>query len=160
MVPASRLQRLGSWIADAFVVVVVVGVPSVLIEWWFGPDGGIATTCDFVDTGDRVVERCGAASAEGLRFSRITFWSLACTYLTVYSVRIGRTGTTLGKRSSETQVVDARHGEPIGVRRALVRTVVGTLTTACFGLNQLVALVDPERRGIHDRLVGSRVISP
>ncbi len=160
MVPATRIQRLGSWIADAFVICVVVGVPSLLIEWWFGPDGGIATTCEFVDNGDRLVERCSGASPEGLRFSRITFWTLASIYLTVYAVRIGRTGTTIGKRSSETQVVDAKHGEPIGVRRAVLRTIVGTLATACFGLNQVVALLDRERRGLHDRIAGSRVISP
>jgi uncharacterized RDD family membrane protein YckC len=68
------------------------------------------------------------------------------------------TGQTPGNRVMRIDVQDADSGGPISARRALVR--FGALLLAaiilCIGL--LLILVDRQRRGLHDRLVGTVVV--
>jgi uncharacterized RDD family membrane protein YckC len=68
------------------------------------------------------------------------------------------TGQTPGNRLMHIDVQDGDTGEPISARRALVR--FGALILAaiilCIGL--LLILVDRQRRGLHDRLVGTVVV--
>jgi uncharacterized RDD family membrane protein YckC len=69
----------------------------------------------------------------------------------------GTTGQTLGKILGELRVVDTA-GRPPGYPRAFVRAALGCLGLLLAGLGGLAMFLDPARRGLHDKLLGTRVI--
>jgi len=71
------------------------------------------------------------------------FWSLS--------------GQTLGKLLTGGRVV-ASTGGALGFRRAALRLVGTVLSLLPFGVGFLGLWTDPERRGWHDRLAGSKVV--
>jgi uncharacterized RDD family membrane protein YckC len=82
-----------------------------------------------------------------------------------FALATGLRGVTPGKAALGLRVVAADGGRPIGVGRALLRTVVlgvATLPTVGFGAGALAwtCLVDPTgwRRGWHDQRAGSVVV--
>lgn len=80
-------------------------------------------------------------------------------YAWFVSTRLGRTGQTPGRRVMGTRVVDQHTGEPIGVRRALVRYLLAGTVSAWFcWLGHLWMLWDGRRQTWHDKLVGSIVV--
>lgn len=89
----------------------------------------------------------------------------AVLVLTAYAVALGVTARTPGKAALRLRVVAEGTDLPIGVGRALVRTLLvalGGVPTFGFGLATLAltALADPggQRRGWHDKVVGSVVL--
>jgi uncharacterized RDD family membrane protein YckC len=62
----------------------------------------------------------------------------------------GLLGTTIGKRLFRLRV-EGFNGRPIGVPRALIRTVLLSLVLPAVVMND-------DRRGLHDLAVGSRVV--
>ena len=83
----------------------------------------------------------------------------------VMALLVGRYGLTPGKAALGLRVLSAEDARPIGLRRALLRTVVlgvATLPTVGFGAAALAwtAMVDPTgwRRGWHDLRAGSVVV--
>jgi uncharacterized RDD family membrane protein YckC len=102
--------------------------------------------------------RAAHTSLAGLRPS----WPYLAAYLAflglLYAAYFtGSTGQTLGKHLAGLQVVDAE-GHPPGWRRALARAVVGSLGILLLGSVLFPILVDPARRGFHDRLLKTRVV--
>jgi uncharacterized RDD family membrane protein YckC len=75
-----------------------------------------------------------------------------------YLVAFTAGGQTLGKMAAGIKVVSTRGGASIDIPRSLLRTVVWLLLAAPAGLGFLTALAGPERRGLHDRCAGTRVI--
>jgi uncharacterized RDD family membrane protein YckC len=82
-----------------------------------------------------------------------------------FAVVAGTLGASPGKAVFGLRLVDHAHGTPIGVRRALLRTLVlGLAGLPTFGLGVATlaqtALMDPERqrRGWHDRLCDGIVV--
>ena len=146
------MQRAGAIIVDVLLFIVTVMVPATLISWWFGP--AELTTCEFSGS----TESC-SISPEALRYTRTVAYVLAVLWLFVYAWAI-RTGASIGKRATEILVVDARTGETIGYRRALLRSLLAVLGLACFGIGLLFTLTNKHRRALHDLAVGTRVISP
>jgi uncharacterized RDD family membrane protein YckC len=69
----------------------------------------------------------------------------------------GTTGQTLGKIVAGLRVVDGA-GQPPGFLKAFVRAALGTLGIALAGLGAAAMLLDPARRGLHDRLLKTRVV--
>ena len=69
----------------------------------------------------------------------------------------GTTGQTLGKILSGLRVVDGG-GHPPGFLKALVRAALGTLGVALAGLGAVPMFLDPARRGLHDRILKTRVV--
>lgn len=67
-------------------------------------------------------------------------------------------GQTIGKMALHLRVVTL-DGEPVDGVAAFQRTVIGTISAVLFGLGFLPALLAPDRRGLHDRLTGTRVVS-
>jgi uncharacterized RDD family membrane protein YckC len=67
-------------------------------------------------------------------------------------------GQTIGKMALRIRVVGEDH-ESIDPTLALRRTLLGTASTAAFGLGLLPAFFDPERRAFHDRVARTRVIA-
>jgi uncharacterized RDD family membrane protein YckC len=66
-------------------------------------------------------------------------------------------GQTLGKMAIGLKVVSTGD-ERIGLDRALLRTLAGCATLATLGLGLLPALFGHDRRALHDRIAGTRVI--
>ena len=67
-------------------------------------------------------------------------------------------GQTIGKMAAGVRVV-TDEGEPVDGARALRRTLAGLVSTAVFGLGFLPALVGSDRRTLHDRVAGTRVVT-
>jgi uncharacterized RDD family membrane protein YckC len=78
--------------------------------------------------------------------------------LLLYEVLLnGRFGATVGK-----MVIGARitllNGAPLTYRRALLRWFAERLSEFCFFLGYFMILTNPEKRGLHDWLAGTKVI--
>jgi uncharacterized RDD family membrane protein YckC len=69
----------------------------------------------------------------------------------------GTTGQTLGKIVAGLRVVDAA-GHPPGFLKALLRAGLGSVGVALAGLGAAPMLLDPAGRGLHDRLLKTRVV--
>jgi len=67
-------------------------------------------------------------------------------------------GATPGKRLFRLRIVSSS-GEPIKWKRSFARTVAQIPSGAIAGLGYLMALIDWERRTLHDRICGTIVIA-
>jgi uncharacterized RDD family membrane protein YckC len=63
---------------------------------------------------------------------------------------------TPGKRALGLRVADAR-GRRIGIARAAVRHLAGTLSWITLNIGHLLALLPPRRQALHDRIAGTQV---
>ena len=76
----------------------------------------------------------------------------------------GLPGRVHGRRADARQdgvgirVVSADEAEPLGVGRALQRTLLWAILAIPAGLGFLTAFFSSDRRGLHDRLAGTRVV--
>jgi uncharacterized RDD family membrane protein YckC len=75
-----------------------------------------------------------------------------------YLVAFTAGGQTLGKMALGIKVVAADDLQPPDVARALRRSVWWLLLAVPAGLGFVSALLTPDRRGLHDRLAGTRVV--
>jgi uncharacterized RDD family membrane protein YckC len=75
-------------------------------------------------------------------------------YLVVFTAG----GQTLGKMAMGIKVISTAGSEQIDVPHSLLRTVLWLVLAIPAGLGFLTALFSPERRGLHDRFAGTRVI--
>lgn len=75
-------------------------------------------------------------------------------YLVVFTAG----GQTLGKMAADIRVVPARPNASLDLGRALVRTLVWVVLAAPAGLGFLSAVLSRDRRGLHDRCAGTRVV--
>jgi uncharacterized RDD family membrane protein YckC len=75
-----------------------------------------------------------------------------------YLVGFTAGGQTLGKMAMGIRVVSADEAEPLGVARALRRTLVWAILAIPAGLGFVTALLSSDHRGLHDRLAGTRVV--
>jgi uncharacterized RDD family membrane protein YckC len=66
-------------------------------------------------------------------------------------------GQTLGKMTTGIRVVPV-DGPTLDLGRSLKRTIFWGLLAAPAGLGLATAVFNPERRGLHDRLAGTRVV--
>jgi uncharacterized RDD family membrane protein YckC len=75
-----------------------------------------------------------------------------------YLVAFTAGGQTLGKMAMGIRVVAADETRPLDLSRATVRTLFWLLLAIPAGLGFLTALVTSDRRGLHDRVAGTRVV--
>jgi uncharacterized RDD family membrane protein YckC len=75
-------------------------------------------------------------------------------YLVVFTAG----GQTLGKMAMGIKVISTGATEQVDVPHSLLRTALWLLLAVPVGLGFLSALFSPERRGLHDRFAGTRVI--
>ena len=66
-------------------------------------------------------------------------------------------GQTFGKMAFGMRVVD-RTGDPVTVSVALVRSIGYLVSVLPLGLGVVLMFLDSERRALHDRLAGTRVL--
>ncbi len=67
-------------------------------------------------------------------------------------------GRTLGMLSWRLRLIDAAGGGPPGLGQASLRFVLAILSWLPFGAGYLWSLFDSERRTLHDRLTGTRMV--
>jgi uncharacterized RDD family membrane protein YckC len=67
-------------------------------------------------------------------------------------------GQTLGKMAMGIRVVAADETESLDVGRAILRTLLWLVLAVPGGLGFLTALLSRDRRGLHDRVAGTRVV--
>lgn len=75
-------------------------------------------------------------------------------YLVVFTAG----GQTLGKMAAGIRIVPADPGNALDLGRALVRTLVWVVLAIPAGLGFLTAVFSRDRRGLHDRCAGTRVV--
>jgi uncharacterized RDD family membrane protein YckC len=73
-------------------------------------------------------------------------------------IMIGRFGATLGKMALKLKVVSA-DGSPISYGRSTGRYFAKILSGIILGIGYLMAIWDPEKRALHDRICNTRVIT-
>ena len=75
-------------------------------------------------------------------------------YLVAFTVG----GQTLGKMVTGIRVVNVDETQPLDLSRAMLRTLIWLVLAIPAGLGFLTALVTSDRRGLHDRVAGTRVV--
>jgi uncharacterized RDD family membrane protein YckC len=73
-------------------------------------------------------------------------------FIVVYALFAGLTTMTPGMWAARLRCVSALDGRPIGIARAAVRGLLRYLVVP-------VLIMDADRRGLHDRLVGSVIVA-
>ena len=75
-----------------------------------------------------------------------------------YLVSFTAGGQTLGKMITGIKVVSTRANQSLGFRDSLLRTLVWLVLAVPAGLGLLTAFLTPDRRGLHDRCAGTKVV--
>jgi uncharacterized RDD family membrane protein YckC len=75
-----------------------------------------------------------------------------------YLVAFTAGGQTLGKMVTGIKVVSTRAKASLGFRDSLLRTLVWLVLAVPAGLGLLTAFLTPDRRGLHDRCAGTKVV--
>jgi uncharacterized RDD family membrane protein YckC len=75
-----------------------------------------------------------------------------------YLVSFTAGGQTLGKMIAGIRVVSTRAKPSLGFRDSLLRTLVWLVLAVPAGLGLLTAFLTPDRRGLHDRCAGTKVV--
>lgn len=78
-------------------------------------------------------------------------------HVVYHTVLVGGCGQTLGKMLVGVAVV-RRDGAPAGYARALVRCLGGGVGVLTLGLDRLLVLLTPDRRGLSDLVAGTRPV--
>ena len=100
----------------------------------------------------------GAAMPAGLTTVAIAVFAVEMVLPVAYETFfIGKYGATLGKMACKIRVVTAE-GADISYLRALGRHFAKYLSSMICLIGYLMAIWDPEKRGLHDRICNTRVI--
>ncbi len=115
----------------------------------------VATTIDFL------VLVAFQAVLRGLAPRGVVQFLLDIAFALAYLTMFGAGGKTLGGFLTKTAVVRSSTGQPLGIRRAGIRSL--TLIGLAFSLigaavDVLLPLADPMRQCVHDKAAGSVVI--
>ncbi len=85
-------------------------------------------------------------------------WGFALVWFVYNLVFLKKLGTTPGKRLLKLKVI-SMNGGPLDNKQRLMRSSVSLLSGYAAGLGYLWALWEPQRRGWHDLMADSRVVS-
>jgi len=75
-----------------------------------------------------------------------------------YLVAFTAGGQTLGKMAAGIRVIASESTQPLDLGRAFLRTAMWVLLAVPAGLGFITALFNRDRRGLHDRFAGTRVV--
>lgn len=130
--PAGLLRRAAAGLYDGLLVIALFVIPTSIV---LAIRGG-----EPIPPGNGLLQLLLLATA-GAFF--IWFWTHG--------------GQTLGMRAWRLRV-EQMSGEPVTLKAAAIRFVVGIVSIAGFGLGVLWILVDRDRRAWHDLAAGTRVV--
>lgn len=104
--------------------------------------------------GTSLVETDPTKALTNMAFIYLISFSFGIAYNTFF---VGKYAGTPGKLICGLRVV-AWNGTRIGYMRALGRYGAELVTSMTFGIGYLIAIGDPERRALHDRIANTRVV--
>jgi uncharacterized RDD family membrane protein YckC len=151
---AGHGARLGAYILDAILVGLVTTVLLMIVMVpLFGTLVGIAGTDGEVDSADAGAI---AAAAGFVILGAVVIGLFSLLYFPFFWAR---GGATPGMKVAGIRVVNDRDGSRIGWGAALLRLVGWWVSAAVFYLGFIWILIDSRRRGWHDLIAGTCVIS-
>lgn len=68
-----------------------------------------------------------------------------------------KNGQTLAMQAWRIKLVDAKSGEAVTLKQAVIRCFAAVLSAACLGLGYLWCLFDPNGKSWHDHLSGTKL---
>jgi uncharacterized RDD family membrane protein YckC len=104
------------------------------------------------------VQMCGLSAAEISMLPKGPLLAFLLVQNGGYFVAFTAGGQTLGKVAAGIRVVSADPGGTPGLAHAVLRTLVWILLAIPAGLGFATALFSRDRRGLHDRCAGTRVV--
>jgi len=159
---APRWRRLVGFVIDALILTVVTGA---LWGRLFAAYANRLSEAAGRPAGVAPLSRDGA----GPVFSQLTGPYLIVMISTVivaiiyYWLLTGYWGTTIGKRSVGTWVVNARDQSPVSLRASLLRALVfvlgGEVLPLFFLIDNMWLLWDPRRQALHDKAARTLVVT-
>jgi uncharacterized RDD family membrane protein YckC len=103
-------------------------------------------------------EICGIAFNDAGALPRVPLIAFLLVQNVGYLIIFTAGGQTLGKMAFGIRVVAADEAEPLDLGRAARRTVLWLAMAIPAGLGFVSTLFSHDRRGLHDRLAGTRVV--
>ncbi|HSW42066.1 MAG TPA: RDD family protein [Patescibacteria group bacterium] len=151
---AGHGARLGAFILDAILVSVFVTAFALVLtlvlfgslEWSVDASGDVV----FGDT---------AAAAGSILLAVAGFTLISILALLYFPLSWARGGQTPGMRVTGIRVVSDRDGSRIGWGAAILRLIGWWISAAAFYFGFAWILIDSRRRGWHDLIAGTCVIS-
>ena len=67
--------------------------------------------------------------------------------------------SSIGKKAFNSSLVDLQSGDHLSFKQSLIRLIAFWLFLACFGIGVVWMFFNSKRRGLHDYLAGTMVIS-
>lgn len=181
MTPAGFWRRSAAWTLDFAVIAAVV----VAAAWAPLKAGWLASVTATLALSDRTADALFEGMMDGtpvltlvpalLHDPRLleaaatlqsALWQLSAPFLVGYMLlalpwhvggELSRWQGSPGKRLLGLKVTDLA-GEPLSLSRALLRHATGLLSWLTLNLGHAVAMLPPEKRALHDRLAGTRVL--
>jgi uncharacterized RDD family membrane protein YckC len=101
---------------------------------------------------------CGLTAADLEILPKVPLMAFFAVQNGGYLVAFTAGGQTLGKMAMGIKVISTGQREQVDVPHSLLRTVLWLILAIPAGLGFLTALFSSERRGLHDRFAGTRVI--
>ena len=164
--PPSHWKRLAAYIIDLTIIAAALSVifPAVIGQPYIDIDEIRALVDALVNRTN--LEQNGSVEPTGttdnpsdsnpsaLRALSVANGLNLAAYVLYHGVLLGLAGTTVGKRLMGIMVYGP-NGLPIGISRAVIRSIglFATATLAMVGF--LVVLIHPRRRALHDLIAGS-----
>jgi uncharacterized RDD family membrane protein YckC len=133
--PASLFARVVAAVIDLFILAVV----DLLVVYF-------------------TMKICGLTSADLGLLPKVPLVAFLLMQNGGYLVTFTAGGQTLGKMAAGIRVVPARDGESLDMGRSFVRTLVWVALAVPAGLGFFTTLFNSDRRGLHDRCAGTRVV--
>ena len=167
LTPPNHLKRLVAYLIDAVIILVLLSLayPALLNRPYVDIEE-IRALMELSASGAGGTEVASSSNSEtGQTFSFLLLSVSASTllnllaYMLYHGVFLGLTGTTIGKRLMGIVVCNAE-GQPVGVPRAIVRSLGVFVTTVYGAIGFIFVLFHPRRRALHDLLAGSYPVEP
>lgn len=150
--------RLGGYLLDGLLyglVALVFVIPAVILGFMAFDDCQSYTDADGMTSLEcGPGELNGGLLAAGILIGVIGYIILAVVYIRA----LGRTGQTWGRKIVGIKVVGKDSGQPLGVGKAIGRTLVEVIVSGNCILGYLWMLWDRDKQTWHDKIVSSVVV--
>lgn len=154
--PAGLIVRLMALLYDLFLLFAVGFVYSGLVMIIVTALGAEATDLSLSTTEQGVIMRADEGY-QPLLHGPLFQIGLAATVLAFYLGFWRWRDATLGMQTWRLTLV-TQDGKKPNMKQLWIRSLTGFLAFACFGLGYFYLLIDPQKRALHDRVSGTRVV--
>jgi uncharacterized RDD family membrane protein YckC len=164
MVPAMQYASVGARLGAAVLDGIIAGILFIpaIVAVAAGPTR--ITTCSVdsegnVTIGEEINSVCEVPTNGTIAAAVLLGLVALAAVVLYYTLMVGGTGQTLGKKAVGVRVVDATSGQPIGNGRALGRYLFATFISGNLcALGYLWAFWDGRKQTWHDKVVSSVVV--